>query len=54
MDDDLGRLFARSGLEADADPAVPICGFPVATRCHRVGKGEEAFAVAVPRPQTIP
>ena len=40
MDDDFGRLFARSGLEPDADPAVPVRGSPVATRCHRVGKGE--------------
>ncbi len=37
MEDHLGRLLVRSGLEPDAEPAAPGAGATVASRLHGVG-----------------
>ena len=46
VDDDLGRLAARRGLETDAHPAVAFVAMDVTLRGNRLSKGEEAGVVA--------
>ena len=53
VEDDLGRLRARSRLEADAEPAVAFPGPRVAGGRHRVGEDEEGGAVTALRGELL-
>src|SRR5947199_7136243 len=50
---DLARLIVDAALEFDSHPAVEFMAAAVASRHHRVGKGEEGSVIAALLPEPL-
>src|SRR5207247_5814553 len=50
---DLARLIVDAALEFDSHPAVEFMAAAVASRDHRVGKGEEGSVIAALLPEPL-
>ena len=53
MHHDLARLIVDAALEFDSHPAVEFMAAAVASRHHRVGKGEEGSVIAALLPEPL-